>query len=146
MRVNTKPVEHRARCKFCGTPPMYYTMTYGSFYHIPNGGRGATVGSSNRFRLDWNKRKYRDKHEYPLNRIIRWNAIRGTTVTTSTYFKKHKDNFGGYSILLSCECAETTWLMNISFDQDILNRQLLVFFDDKYTKRKYLEDVNITSL
>lgn len=145
MRINTKPVEHRARCKNCGTPPMYYTMTYGSFYHIPLGWKGRTVGSSHKFSSDWGRRRIRDKKDYPLHKLMRWNSMRGTAITTSQYFKKHKENFGGYTILLSCQCAETTWLFNISFDQDILNRQLLVFFDDKYPKRRHLEDINIAS-
>jgi hypothetical protein len=143
MKLNDRPVEHRARCKFCGTPPMYYTTTYGFFYHIPAISR--TVGSSNRFKTDWSRRKIRDKKEYPEAKIMRWNSMRGTVVTTSQYFRKHKDNFGGYGILLSCKCAETTWMFNISFDQDILNRQIVVFFDDKYPKRRYLEDVNIAT-
>ena len=143
MRPNVRPVEMRARCKFCGSKPEYYTTTFGSMYHTPNGWGGQTVGSSNRFKYDWYSRKRRDKKEYPLGKLMRWNSLKGAIRTSSKYFKKNKDNFGGYRLLLSCHCGETTWMFEMSFDQDILNRQLLVWFDDKYPKRRFLEDANI---
>ncbi len=101
MRVNNKPVEHRARCKFCGTPPQYYTNAFGSMYHTPTTSSG-TVGRSNKYRTDWSRRRYNDKKEYPLGKLMRWNSIRGTAVTNSYYFKKNKENWGGYRIMLSC--------------------------------------------
>jgi hypothetical protein len=140
MRIDTRPVEHRARCKACGTPPMYYTNDYGSFYHVP--GISRTVGSHNRFRTDTNRRKAREKRWYALGKLMRSNSVRGTAVTISKYFRKHKDNFDGFRVILSCQCGETTWFLNESFDDDIINRQLLVFWDDKFPKRRSV-DANI---
>ena len=141
--MKVKSVEHRARCKFCNSPPMYYTYIHGTPYYVPSS-HGSTIGRANKFKADWSRRPQRDKKEYPNEKLMRWNVIRGGSSLNPWFFKKNRDNWGGIRILLSCRCGESTWMFTDSYDADITNRQLKLLFE-KFPLRYDLEDINVGS-
>lgn len=122
---------------------MYYTYIHGNSYYVPEQS-GATIGRFNKFRVDWDRRPRKDKQEFPSGKLMRWNVIRGGSGLNTWYFQKNKNNYGGYRILLSCRCGESTWMFPVTYDADITNRQLELVFR-KFPKRLWLDDANIGS-
>lgn len=140
-RLTTKSVEHRARCKHCGTKPLYYTNVFGQVYHLPNEAKG-TVGRTNKAYSDYRDRPWQSNRSYFHENYLRSNGIRGTAVTSSWYFKKTKSHWGGYRIMLSCKCGYSTWMFQITGDAETWLR--LPGLDlKKYKYRTRLEDPNI---
>lgn len=141
MKAKTvKPVAHRARCKRCGTPPLYYTFAFNRIYHVP-AISGGTVGKANRGRTDYYNRPYMFLKSQFHENWLRSNGVRGVAATSSWYFKKKKDKWGGNCIILSCKCGNSHWMFNISGDHDVWLRQASLDLR-KYKERHSLEDPN----
>lgn len=127
-------IDHRARCKHCGSLPAYHTNTIGIGYHNQDNYRG-----SNKVEQNWGCKTSISNVKF----IMRTNSIAGTCSTSSFLFKKHKIGVGSYRILISCKCGQSIWMFPGPCDEALpLNRKLKGNFY-KYPECEWLMDVNV---
>ena len=135
MTQRISVIDFKARCKGCSGKPTHYC-------HIS----GLTYSSQKYLRVS--KSKIDTQNYYYGNLNIQWQnqktlisgaSIRGRSIASSYHFKKHKNRFAYYRILVSCSCGESTWMSTtISSNPSAKHRKLMLNLEDyEYCKSEW---------
>lgn len=131
-------IDHRTRCKACGDTAAHYTNIIGVPYHSTYNVRG-----SHRALQDLDSYSLRDDKEFDYDKLLRENSVRGVASTSSFIFKRFKDDWGSYRVLVSCKCGQSTWMFpGPHADPNPNNRKLRGNFY-KYPQKFWLPDINV---
>jgi len=132
-------IDHRARCKYCGDLPSYYTNTIGIGYHTFDSIKGTNKPQQ---RLTFLSEK-EEGQNLNYKTILRNNSIQGTCSTSSFFFKKHKEGLGTYRILITCKCGESVWMFPGPCDDPLPKNRTLRGDFYKYPQRYWMKDFNV---